>query len=285
VNDGSRIAVQSRAAHGFGRLGRLASRRLQSGRAAIEHLSGVWALFVQTLAQAFVEPWRRRSRLRAQLFPMLGNVGVKSFPIVSLVSILIGSILVIQTGSVLKQYGQLDQLPKLVALSMTREFGPVMTAIIMTARVGASYTAVLASMKINDEVMALETMAIHPVGYLVVPRFLAMVVMMPCLTVLSYLLGMVGGGVAAAQLYDITPSAYAYATITGMGMIDLWSGLLKALVFSVIISMVSCYYGLITEGGPMGLGRNTMVSVVTTLVVIIIADAILGAYIIRYILV
>ena len=266
----------------LGGLGRGLHEKLRGFREPLEHLSGVWYLFVLTLKYSFVMPFTGRTRLRTNLVPMLGNVGVKSFPIVCLISLLIGAILVIQTGTVLKQYGQLSQLPKLVALSMTREFGPVMTAIIMTARVGASFTAVLASMKINDEVMALETMAINPVGYLVAPRFLSMLIMMPCLTLFSYLVGMGGGGLAALQLYQIPVESYVYATISGMGMLDVWAGLMKSVVFSVIISMTSCYYGLITEGGPMGLGRNTMVSVVTSLVVIILADALLGAFTIKY---
>lgn len=251
-------------------------------RACLEHISGVFSLFTQTVYYLIVGPFTGKSKIRRQLFPMLSNVGVRSFPIVCLISLLIGAILVIQTGDILKQYGQIQKLAMLVALSMTREFGPVMTSIILTARVGASFTAVLASMKINDEVMALETMAIHPVGFLVAPRFLAMLIMMPCLTVLSYAVGMFGGGIAAWQIYDIPMDSWINGTIGGLDMMDLYAGLLKAVVFSIIISMVCCYYGLITEGGPMGLGRNTMVAVVTSLVVIIIADALLGAFALEY---
>lgn len=251
-------------------------------RGCLEHMSSVWSLFLLTLYWSFVAPVRGRSKLRRQLFPLLSNVGVRSFPIVCLIALLIGAILVIQTGDILKQYGQVQKLPLLVALSMTREFGPVMTAIIMTARVGASFTAVLASMRINDEVMALETMAIHPVGYLVAPRFLSMLVMMPCLTVMSFLVGMTGGGLAAWLLYDIPMDTWVQGTINGLDMVDLWAGLMKSGVFSILITMICCYYGLITEGGPMGLGRNTMVAVVTSLVVIILADTLLGAFALNY---
>jgi phospholipid/cholesterol/gamma-HCH transport system permease protein len=245
-------------------------------------MTGVMNLFRLTLYYSFVAPILRRSKLRAQFLPMLGNVGVKSFPIVFMISFLIGAILVIQTGPVMKQFGQTGLLPKMVALSMAREFGPVMTAIILTARVGASFTAVLASMKINDEVMALETMAIHPVGYLVAPRFLALLIMMPCLVIFSYAIGMTGGGLVAWQAYDISPAVYIQRTADGLEMADLYAGLIKAVVFSILISMICCYYGFITEGGPMGLGRNTMVAVVSTLVVVIIADALLGAYFMNY---
>ena len=266
----------------LGALGRGAIARIASLRGVLEHISGVFNLFRLTLYYSFIAPFVGRSRLRSQFLPMLANVGVKSFPIVFMISFLIGAILVIQTGPVMKQFGQTGLLPKMVALSMAREFGPVMTAIILTARVGASFTAVLASMKINDEVMALETMAIHPVGFLVAPRFLALLIMMPCLVVFSYAIGMLGGGLVAWQAYDIAPAAYMQRTVDGLMMADLYAGLIKAVVFSILISMICCYYGFITEGGPMGLGRNTMVAVVSTLVVIIIADALLGAFFMNY---
>ncbi|HMS15393.1 MAG TPA: ABC transporter permease [Planctomycetota bacterium] len=266
----------------LGALGRGVLNWFSSLRGVLEHISGVFNLFRLTLYYSFIAPFVGRSRLRAQFLPMLANVGVKSFPIVFMISFLIGAILVIQTGPVMKQFGQTGLLPKMVALSMAREFGPVMTAIILTARVGASFTAVLASMKINDEVMALETMAIHPVGFLVAPRFLALLIMMPCLVVFSYAIGMLGGGLVAWQTYDIAPAAYIQRTVDGLMMADLYAGLIKAVVFSILISMICCYYGFITEGGPMGLGRNTMVAVVSTLVVIIIADALLGAFFMNY---
>lgn len=266
----------------LGQIGRGGVRQKNAIVAILRHVSGVWYLFRLTLYYSFVAPFVGRNQLRKQLFPMLSNVGVRSFPIVFMVSYLIGAILVIQTGPPLRDFGQTGLIPQMVALSMCREFGPVMTAIILTARVGASYTAVLASMKINDEVMALETMAIHPVGYLVAPRFLAMLIMTPCLVVFSYLIGMIGGSMVAYALYDIGVDAYIQRTVDGIGMESVWAGLIKAVVFSVIISMICCYYGFITEGGPMGLGRNTMVAVVSSLVVIILADAILGAFFIGY---
>ena len=266
----------------LGRIGRAGGGQARALIGTLEHISGVWYLFRLTCFYSFVAPFVGRNALRKQLFPMLSNVGVRSFPIGFMVSYLIGAILVIQTGPPLREFGQTALIPQMVALSMCREFGPVMTAIILTARVGASFTAVLASMKINDEVMALETMAIHPVGYLVAPRFLSMLIMTPCLVVFSYLIGMVGGGTVAYLLYDIGASTYIQSTVDGIAMVDLTAGFIKAVVFSVIISMISCYYGFITEGGPMGLGRNTMVAVVSSLVVVILADAILGAFFIGY---
>jgi phospholipid/cholesterol/gamma-HCH transport system permease protein len=195
---------------------------------------------------------------------------------------LIGAILVLQTGAVLKRYGSLQEVPGVVALSITKELGPLMTAIVLTARIGASFTAVLASMKINDEIMALETMAIHPVGYLVAPRFLAMIIMGPCLTLFSYLVGMFGGWFVAVTMFDLSTTLYIDKTISMLSMSEINQGLAKAGVFSILISQTCCYFGFITEGGPVGLGRNTMVAVVTTLVLIIVADAVATGFIEAY---
>jgi phospholipid/cholesterol/gamma-HCH transport system permease protein len=247
------------------------------------HVSGAWHLFLTTLYFSTIGPLRGRSKLRPQLFVMMRNVGVQSFPIVSLVSFLMGAILVLQSGEPLREFGQIQEVPGAVGLSLTREISPLITAMIMTARVGGSFTAVLASMKINEEIMALETMAIHPVGYLVAPRFISMMVMMPCLTVFSYLVGMAGGAVVAGMVYDISTAQYVEKTIDWINMTDVNSGLVKSGMFGALITTISCYFGLITEGGSVGLGRNIMVAVVTSLVAVIVADALATAFINNYI--
>lgn len=267
----------------FGRTGRLSILLLRKSRNLLEHTSGIWRLSVLTLYFSFVAPLLGRSKLRRQLFIMLSNVGVHSFPIIATISFLLGAILVLQSGEPLKRFGQIQEAPGAVAWSLTREIAPLLTSIIMTARVGASFTAVLASMKINDEIQALETMAIHPVGYLVAPRFLSMLIMLPCLTVFSYVIGMAGGAVVANGVYGISYDLYVDKTIYYLNMTDINSGLVKAAGFSVLISMVCCYFGLITEGGPVGLGRNIMVAVVSTLVLIILADALATAFINNYV--
>lgn len=268
----------------FGAIGRGAFRAVSLLRAALQHVSGVTHLLLVALYFAFVAPWLGKGKLRRQLAPVMRSVGVRSFSIVALVNLLTGAILVLQTGDVMRKYGQVQEVPGLVALSMTLELGPLMTAIVMTARVGASFTAVLAAMKLNDEILALETMAIHPVGYLVAPRVLSMLVMVPCLTMLAFLIGMCGGAVVAYSSYDISFAAYIDKTVEYLRLAHLWSGLLKALAFSVLISGICCYYGFIAEGGPTGLGRYTMVAVVTSLVIVVLADALLTAFSVNYLL-
>ena len=267
-----------------GSLGRSTHELAHSSTHFLAHASGVWRLFVKTLYFSFVAPFTKRSELRKQLCPMMSNVGVRSFPICALTTFLMGAILVLQSGEPLKRFGQIQEVPGAVALSLTREIAPLLTAIIMTARVGASFTAVLASMKINEELMALEAMVIHPVGYLVAPRFLSMVVMLPCLTVMSYVLGMFGGAIVAYTVYDISFSMYLEKTEAYLNMTDIISGLVKALVFAILITQICCYFGLKTEGGSVGLGRNVMVAVVSSLVAVILADALATAFITNYVL-
>lgn len=260
----------------LGRIGRSGGGVAGSFVGFLQHITSVWALFLSAMYWGLIAPFQGRNRIRAQLMPMFYNVGVRSSPIVALISLLIGAILVIQTGDLLRQYGQAGLIPEMVALAIVREFGPVMTAIIVTARVGASFTAVLASMKINDEVMALETMAISPTGFLVAPRLIAMAIMVPSLTVLSYVIGMVGGAVAAGALFDIPAGTFAQSAIQALKLPDVLWGVVKGLVFSILICLICCYYGLTTTGGAMGLGRNTMVAVVTSLVAVIASNMILG---------
>lgn len=268
----------------FGEIGRISLGVVPWAERCFGVTGGMWHLFVQAVYFSTIGPLRGESRLRAQLFPLMTNVGVRSLPIVSLVALLMGSILILQTGDVLQQYGQIDQAPGMVALSMTRELGPLMTAIVLIARVGASFTAVLGSMNINDEITALETMAINPIGYLVAPRILAMIVMAPCLVLFAYIVGMAGGWISAWALYDISTAFYIRQSFGFLSMADVLSGILKAVVFSLLISLISCYFGLTSKGGPTGLGRNIMVSVVTCLVVVVLADALLTALLINYFL-
>jgi phospholipid/cholesterol/gamma-HCH transport system permease protein len=244
----------------------------------------MWHLLVSCCYYSFVAPFRGKSKLRDQLFPMMANVGARSLAIVSMVAFLTGSVLVLQTGAVMEQFGQIQEVPGLVALAMARELGPLMTAIVLIARVGASYTAVLGSMSINEELVALRTMAIHPVGYLVAPRFLSMLVMMPALVVFSYLLGMLGGALVAWTMYAIPAELYLERTVFYLSMNDIVGGLVKAAVFGLLISIISCYWGLNAGGGPTGLGRNIMVSVVSSLVVVVLADALVTAFLLHYLL-
>lgn len=246
--------------------------------------ASLWSLFRQTVIWSTVMPLRGRTRLVGHVLPLMHAIGVRSLYIVGLISFLIGAILVLQTAYILAQYGQIELVPKGVAISITRELGPLMTAIVITGRIGAAFTAGLGSMKINEEILALETMAIHPVGYLVAPRFIAMTVMMPCLTAFSYFVGMAGGLIIGMTMFELSFTGYVRTSLDSLLIKDVLSGLVKSVIFGTIITMVACFQGMAVdaEQGPEGVGRNTMVSVVTCLVVIVLADFIVTGIMTTY---
>jgi phospholipid/cholesterol/gamma-HCH transport system permease protein len=267
-----------------GAVGRQTLRAAGRGRALVHHVSNVWRLFAGTLWYLTVGAVRGRTKIGRQILPTMRNVGVRSLPVVALITFLTGAILVLQTGDVMRKYGQLQQVPGMVALSIVRALGPLMTAIIMTARVGASFTAVLGSMRINEEITALEAMAVQPTAYLVAPRLLGMLVMVPCLAVFSYLLGMSGGWLVALLVYDIDTETYIETSILYLDMTTIVFGLVKSVVFAILITMICCYHGLVAEGGPMGLGRNIMVAVVESIVMLVVAEAVLAAVMVNWLL-
>src|ERR1041385_5615856 len=191
------------------------------------HAGGMWILFRRTLYWVFIGPFRERTEYRRHVFPLMEAIGNKSFGIVALVAFLIGVILVIQTGYILEKYGQVRQVAGLVAVTMTRELGPLMTAIVLVARVGAAFTAGLGTMQISEEVMALRTMSIDPVGYLVAPRMIAILVMLPCLTIFANVVGM-AGGCAMGLTFGLDPWAYIDDSISFLQLQDLFSGVAKS---------------------------------------------------------
>ena len=246
-------------------------------RRFLENAGGMWFLLRQTVYWTFIAPFHQKTEHRRHTFPLMEAIGNKSFGIVALVAFLIGVILVIQTGYILERYGQVRQVAGLVAVTMTRELGPLMTAIVLVARVGAAFTAGLGTMQISDEVLALRTMSINPVGYLVAPRMIAILVMLPCLTIFANVVGM-GGGCAMGLTFGLDPWAYIDDSISFLQLQDLISGVAKSVLFAVVICIVSCYMAFKVEGGPEGLARNTMLSVVTQLVLLIMVDGFVAAF-------
>lgn len=260
---------------GIGGLGRW----VQSG---IRSFGAITQLLIETLYWIVIGPFTGKTRFRELVFPLMHQIGVKSLGIVCLVSTLVGGILVLQTADQFERFGAKTMVPTMIAIAMVRELGPLMTAIVISGRVGAAFTAGLGSMVINEEVLALKTMGINPIGYLVAPRFIAICIMLPCLTVYSYLVGNLGGFLVGVFQYNIAPFAYINKTGRALVTDEMAAGLVKTAVFGAIICMVSCHNALTVRGGPEGVGRNTMVSVVNSLVLIIVADAIFTAIFAKY---
>lgn len=234
-------------------------------------------LLFLTIYWIFVGPFIKKPVYFKQVFVQTVFGGVQSVLIVCFVNLAMGIVLAMQSAYQLEQLGATIYVSALVAVSVTREIGPVLTALVIAGRVGAAITAELSTMKVTEQIEALETLALNPVRYLVVPRFLALLVMLPCLVMLADLAGMFGGFLIGISSLELRPGLYIDTTINFLEKKDILTGLFKSAIFSMIITMISCYQGLATEGGAEGVGRSTTNSVVLSFIFIIIADAVLTA--------
>src|SRR3989338_61604 len=236
------------------------------------YIGGVFNLFVTTIFHIFLPPFRRK-----EIFSQMYKIGVLSFPIVLLVSLFTGMVLALQSAYQLTRMNAQIYISSLVALSMVRELGPVLTALVIAGMVGASITAELGTMKVTEQIDALQTLAANPIKYLVVPRFLALSIMLPLLTVYADFIGMIGGYLIGVYKLLVGSTIYIKMTFDTLVFKDLFTGLLKSFVFAIIICVISCYEGFRTEGGAEGVGRATTLSVVTSFILIIAADCLFTA--------
>ncbi len=215
-------------------------------------------------------------RFNAAIEQMM-EVGVLSFPVVMFTAIFTGMVLSLQTYTGFQRFGAQSMVGTVVALSMTRELGPVLTGLIVAGRAGSSMTASLGTMRVTEQIDALYTLAANPVKYLVVPRVIAGVIMLPILVCLSDIIGMVGGYAVSVFSLDANPVTYMQRSFDFLEFKDVFSGLVKAAAFGLIISVIGCYYGFYTEGGAEGVGKATTRSVVVAFLMIFVANYLLTA--------
>jgi phospholipid/cholesterol/gamma-HCH transport system permease protein len=208
-----------------------------------------------------------------EIAPLMNRTGADAVPIVLLINFLIGFVMGFQSAVQLKQFGANIFVADLVGLSITRELGPLMTAIIVCGRSGAAFAAELGTMKVSEEVDALRTMGFGPWRYLVIPRMLALILVMPILTLLADLVGICGGLLVGLLSLDLTITAYLNETRNALHMWDIFQGLIKSGVFGFAIGLIACQQGLATSGGAEGVGRRTTAAVVTSLFALILIDA------------
>jgi phospholipid/cholesterol/gamma-HCH transport system permease protein len=202
---------------------------------------------------------------------------VNSIPIVGLISFFIGIVMALQGAYQLQKFGASYYVTALVGVSVTRELGPLITAIVIAGRSGSAFAAELGTMKVSEEIDALEVMGLNSVRYLVVPKYLALLVMMPCLTVFSDAAGIMGGGAFTMYQLEHTFPMFLTATREALVMRDISTGLIKSLVFGLVITTVGCYEGFSVQGGAEGVGKSTTSSVVVSIFLIILADVIFTA--------
>ena len=246
------------------------------GRATMAALHDALRLltFVGELAAAIGHDVVHPGSLRWR--PVLFNIrtaGLDALPIVGLLSFLLGVVVAYQGGDQLRQYGANIFVADLVGVSMLREFAPLITAIIVAGRSGSAYAAQIGTMAVTEEIDAMRTLGIAPQQMLVVPKVVALVIALPLLTVFADVLGVLGGMVMARQKLGVDVPAFLDRFVKAVGVSTALTGIAKAPIFAAVIAVVGCYRGFRTAGGPDSVGRQTTRSVVQSIFLVIVADA------------
>ncbi len=231
--------------------------------------------FLGEVSLALLRLVRGRARFRPRdLWLSMQHCGAEALPIVTLISFIVGLILAFVGAVQLEQFGASIYVADLVVLAMAREMAALMTGVIMSGRTGAAFAAELGTMKVNEEIDALKTMGIPPLDFLVLPRMLALVVMLPLLAIYSNLVGILGGAFVATGMLGMSLPLYVHQTLSAADMVDFWTGLLKAGVFGVLIAVAGCLRGLQTGNSASAVGDAATSAVVTGIVAIVVADGI-----------
>jgi phospholipid/cholesterol/gamma-HCH transport system permease protein len=200
------------------------------------------------------------------------RVGVDSIPVVFLTTMFTGMVLALQTFTGFQRVHAEQFVASVVSLAMLRELSPVLVGLMVTGRVGSSMAAEIGTMRVTEQIDALKALATEPIQYLFVPRVIAGLVMMPFLTVLGDALGIYGGYIVAVKLLHTNPVVYKQNTYQFLDVNDVWSGLLKAAVFGLILTLTGCVRGYYTTGGAEGVGRSTTYAVVSASLIILLSD-------------
>jgi phospholipid/cholesterol/gamma-HCH transport system permease protein len=238
-----------------------------------EYLGGLVNLFFEALS------WITKGSIRFNLMlNQMAILGVSSIGIVVITCTFAGMVLALQLADYAVRYGVSQYAGGAVALSMAREFAPMLSAIVVAGRAGSAITAELGSMKVTEQIDALRVMGVSPARYLVVPRFLALVVMMPLLATFAGVGGTLGGAVVAKSQANIQYSTFFDSVRTTLVYWDVYAGLIKAAIFACEISLVACMQGLNTSGGAAGVGKATTTSVVNSMLLVFITNYFLSAW-------
>jgi phospholipid/cholesterol/gamma-HCH transport system permease protein len=256
---------------------RAAELPAQIGKSVTGGLAYVGTLAVlgeQAAYYTFVAPLRGKPLRWRRAVAQAMEVGVRCLPILSLITFFNGLILALQSAYELRKFGALTYVAGAVAVSMTRELGPLLTAIVVIGRSGSAFAAEIGTMKVTEEIDALETMAVDPVRFLVTPKFLAMIIMLPCLTIWANSMGMLGGMLFGVAKADFTVGRYITASFDSLALRDVITGLIKSVVFGITITAVGCHEGFATRGGAEQVGRSTTRAVVLALFMVIMVDLI-----------
>lgn len=257
---------------------------IRIGEATLRHISDLkYAIsFIGSITLSLVHVCLHPRSLRPDdTIRYMQRVGVDGLPIVALISFLMGLIMAFMSSVQLQQFGANIYVASLVSLAMTRELGPIMTAIIVAGRSGSAFAAEIGTMKISEEVDALFTMGFNPVMFLVVPKLVAAAIMVPILTLFSDIFAIMGGLLVGVFMLDLTAGAYMAQTVKTLELFDVFWGVLKGGFFGVLITWIGCFRGFQVRGGAASVGQATTSAVVSSIFLIILCDSVFSV-ILRY---
>lgn len=237
---------------------------------ALEELGGIGLMFLRSIYWSFRRPFKLD-----YIFKQMDFIGVHSLLVVLITGAFTGMVLALQSSYGFRKFGAEGLVGAIVALSMTRELGPVLTSLMVTGRAGSAMAAELGTMRVTEQIDALTVMALNPIKYLVAPRVVASFLMLPILTIISDFIGIVGGYLVGVKLLGINEGSFMNKIERTLDLADIYNGLVKAAVFGLILSVISCYKGYNTQGGAEGVGRATTEAVVLSSVTILISDYVL----------
>jgi phospholipid/cholesterol/gamma-HCH transport system permease protein len=251
------------------------------GRRTLTELDYVGSLNIQwwsaLRAMKSTLPWvGNRYRWQATVRQML-QIGYDALPMVSLMAICTGFILAMQGASELRRFGAMHYVIDLVAVGFTRELGPLLTAIAVSGRSGSAFAAEIGTMKVTEELDSLRVMALDPIEFVLAPKYLAALISIPCLTIVSNTFGIVAGGLFMFFSTRLAPLLYFRYVLESIALRDVITGLIKSVAFATIIAHVGCLEGFRVRGGPDSVGRSTTSAVVKSTFLVIVADAIFTA--------
>ena len=234
----------------------------------VEFFGSLAILFLQTIYWIGHGISNRRFGLK-NVMDQMSRIGVDSWGMVAITGFSTGAVLVVQIGYQFAQIGAQRYVGGVVSMAMARELAPILTSIVVAGRVGSSIAAELGTMKITEQIDALETMATNPVEYLVVPRFLGCTFMLVILTVFTNVVGMIGGSIVAVNQIGLTMVTFRESILQNLRIFDLMGGLFKAMIFGGLIGLIGCYKGFTTKGGAEGVGESTTGAVVIAIMLIL----------------
>lgn len=238
----------------------------------IEESGRIMLLFIKTLMWIFRPPLNLKNIVR-----QMEEVGVNSIPVVLIMSIFTGMVLALQSYTAFRRFNAEAFIGTVVALSMVRELGPVLSGLMVSGRVGAAMAAELGTMQVTEQIDALHALATNPIKFLIVPRFLAALFVMPVLVILADIIGIIGGYLVSVILLGTNSTIYIKRTWDYMELDDIYTGLLKSCIFGIIIATISCYQGFNTRGGAEGVGKATTRAVVLSSLIILVSNYFIAA--------